>query len=380
MTEKESSYNVDAYEFPDPELLDYSNEALHKLIQSKLPLARDHVDGLGGMHHQLQIDHAQDQIDQARDILIDRGETFSKEEQESLPFLSWPLSVQEKAEKEAQLKRQLAANAAAAARREVVLNKALETAKAAMAGGLENDVESVRGITLVISRSGWTRIQGVETPQGPSGSEVKEMIARLHALGATSANLGGWTCSRVGVSFDDDPELSFRVRMELPRHSAVWAFLREWHNEYETLRWSTPIIEVDWLNEGERACSWVTLGELWDAMEPKPVDPLLNLLDTLMDVPESVDTIITESNERAESKKLMKLWSQCQWVPYARTIGVFFLIFGLLRLTMIGLSSTPGWVMTIFGAVVLIATEYFVLLVTRYLDQMDEARRAGSNR
>ncbi|MBA1280329.1 hypothetical protein [Stutzerimonas stutzeri] len=303
MTEQESFYKDDAYEFPDPELLSYSNEALRKLIQRELPMAVDHVDGLGGMNHGVQIDHAQDLIDQARDILLDRGETFSQEDRESMPFLSWPLSPEEKAEKEAQLRRELAANAAAAARREVVLNKAMEIAKAAMAGSLESDPEAVRGITLVISRSSWTRIQGVDTTEGPSGSEVKELIARLRALGATSADLGSWGCSKIGVGFDDDPEPAWRVRMELPRHSEVWSFLREWHNEHETLRWTRPIIEVDWLDEGEPACSWVTLGELWDALEPKPVDPLQILLDSLEDVPKTVD----DSSQRQSEQEFTRL-------------------------------------------------------------------------
>ncbi|MFA5627446.1 MAG: hypothetical protein WC965_08220 [Thiohalomonadaceae bacterium] len=84
--------------------------------------------------------------------------------------------------------------------------------------------------------------------------------------------------------------------------------------------------------------------------------------------------------EKQPESKLIKLWSQCQWVPYGRTIGVFFLTFGLLRLTMVGLSSTSGWMMTILGAVVLVATEYFVLLVTRFLDQRHEERRTSSNK
>jgi len=80
------------------------------------------------------------------------------------------------------------------------------------------------------------------------------------------------------------------------------------------------------------------------------------------------------SCENNGSSKLLKLWSRCQWVPYTRTLGFILFAFGLLRLVALGLGTTAGWAMAVSGAVILIATEYFVMQVTRYLDHLEAKR------
>ncbi|MHB9376227.1 hypothetical protein ACYHMY_28465 (plasmid) [Pseudomonas amygdali pv. morsprunorum] len=84
-----TAYKGDAYEFPDEDLLDYSVEQLQALIRKKQPLATYQIDGLGGID-QVLVDHAQDLIEQARDLLLDKGVSFNQDEIEYLEFLTWP--------------------------------------------------------------------------------------------------------------------------------------------------------------------------------------------------------------------------------------------------------------------------------------------------
>eukprot|EP00659_Diplonema_papillatum_P007025 gene7025-10834_t len=96
-----TAYKGDAYEFPDEDLLDYSVEQLQALIRKKLPLATYQIDGLGGID-QVRVDYAQDLIDQARDLLLDRGMSFTQAEIEELEFLTWPPTESERIERETQ--------------------------------------------------------------------------------------------------------------------------------------------------------------------------------------------------------------------------------------------------------------------------------------
>lgn len=90
--------NEDAYLFPDRELLGMDNGALRRVISRNLRQANDQTDG-SDMDSDVKIDYVQDIIEQARDILVGRGETFSDEEKESMEFLDWPLTEEQKAEK-----------------------------------------------------------------------------------------------------------------------------------------------------------------------------------------------------------------------------------------------------------------------------------------
>ena len=80
--------DINAYLFPDPELLELDNDELRRYIKNNLRHAKDQTDGTDCMSD-VRIDFAQDTIGQARDILLSRGITFSQYEQNELSFLCW---------------------------------------------------------------------------------------------------------------------------------------------------------------------------------------------------------------------------------------------------------------------------------------------------
>ena len=89
-----NAYTANRYLYPDGDLPFKSDEELHSLISRRLPVATDLLDGLSGNRPE-QIDHAQDIVEQARDLLLDRGATFSDEERLAMFFLEWPLTEAE---------------------------------------------------------------------------------------------------------------------------------------------------------------------------------------------------------------------------------------------------------------------------------------------
>lgn len=263
MTSRERFYKADAYEFQNADLLEYSSAELRSLISTELPTAQYQIDGLGGVT-QVNVDYAQDLIEQARDLLLDRGESFTSDEVDTLSFLTWPLSEAEQAEHDALLLRDAAKRELVYSRLKLVRSRGLEIAREAMQGSLEADSPKVRGIALVIKRSGHSFVDGKITTIGPNGSEVLAMVAQLHALGANSAKLGGWSCSKVGVTFETDPIPSWSVRMDLPTQAQVWAFLIQWYTDHSILQ--TPYIEIDWHDEETPRTDWETLGQLWPTL------------------------------------------------------------------------------------------------------------------
>lgn len=78
------------YLFPNTELINYNDTELLSYIKELLSSALDQPDGYRMHVTSYGIDHAQDIIEQARDILVARGMTFSMEDQAKLSFLSWP--------------------------------------------------------------------------------------------------------------------------------------------------------------------------------------------------------------------------------------------------------------------------------------------------
>lgn len=251
---QERYYKDDGYLFPDPDLLGYSAAQLRTLIHRELPTALFQIDGTGGITP-VHVDYAQDLIEQARDLLLDQGETFSPEDVERLSFLSWPVSTEEQAKQEA-LQQEDAARAQSYSLLNQVRSRALETARKAMLGRLVPDSPGIQGIELVIGKSGHR-----SSDPGPSGAEVMEMVARLHALGAPTAKLGGYVCSRGGVTFETDPLPAWSVSMDLPTQTTVWAFLIQWHADHQILQ--PPHIDIAWEDEGIPRKDWVTLAELW---------------------------------------------------------------------------------------------------------------------
>ncbi|NWD57155.1 hypothetical protein HX878_20705 [Pseudomonas veronii] len=259
-----TAYKGDAYEFPDEDLLDYSVEQLQALIRKKLPLATYQIDGLGGID-QVRVDHAQDLIDQARDLLLDKGMSFTQAEIEELEFLTWPPTESERIERETQQLAEAAERVRLAALRKQVEARSLATTQNAIDGKLADQPAVVQGIKLVLSRSGLSFSNGEIYPSGPSGTEVLSLVDQLQAIGVTDARLRSYTCSRVGVQFDTDPVPSWKIEMRLPVDPVVWLFLWSWYEQHQVSQ--SPTIETDWKDGNEPMSSWAPLSGLWPELE-----------------------------------------------------------------------------------------------------------------
>lgn len=259
-----TAYKGDAYEFPDGDLLVYSVEELQALIRKKLPLATYQIDGLGGID-QVRVDHAQDLIDQARDLLLDQGMSFTQVEIDELQFLTWPPTESERIERETQQLADAAERVRLAALRKKVKARSLAITQNAIDGKLADQPGVVEGIKLVLSRSGLSYSNGEIYPSGPSGSEVISLVDELQAIGVTDARLRSYTCSRVGVQFDTDPVPSWKIEMRLPVAPIVWLFLWSWYEQHQVSE--TPTIETDWEDDNEPMSSWAPLFGLWPELE-----------------------------------------------------------------------------------------------------------------
>lgn len=86
-----SAWTASSYLFPEPALLNRSSAELRGVIAEHLPGALAMVDDFNGTTD-ASIDYAQDIIEQARDILIERGESFTDEEKQRMKFLRWSLA------------------------------------------------------------------------------------------------------------------------------------------------------------------------------------------------------------------------------------------------------------------------------------------------
>ena len=272
----EPAYKGDAYEFQDEDLLDYSVEQLQALIRNNLPLATYHIDGLGGID-QVRVDHAQDLIDQARDLLLDKGMAFTQAEIKELKFLTWPLTESERLERETQQLAEAAERVRLAALRKQVEARSLAITQDAIDGKLADQPSAVQAIKLVLSRSGLSFSNGEIYPNGPSGSEVLSLVDQLQAIGVTDARLRSYSCSRVGVQFDTDPVPSWKIEMRLPVDTMVWLFLWSWYEQHQVSQ--SPTIEIDWKDGDEPMSSWAPLSDLWP--ELKSAQALSRMMDDI---------------------------------------------------------------------------------------------------
>lgn len=271
-----TAYKGDAYEFQDEDLLDYSVEQLQALIRKKLPLATYQIDGLGGID-QVRVDHAQDLIDQARDLLLDKGMSFTQAEIEELEFLTWPPTESERLERETQQLLDAAERVRLAALRKQVEARSLAITQDAIDGKLADQPSVVQSIKLVLSRSGLSFSNGEIYPNCPSGSEVLSLVDQLHAIGVTDARLRSYSCSKVGVQFDTDPVPSWKIEMRLPVDPVVWLFLWSWYEQHQVSQ--SPTIETDWKDGSEPMSSWVPLSGLWP--ELKSAQALSRMMDEI---------------------------------------------------------------------------------------------------
>lgn len=269
MTDHELHYDPERYEFPDQDLLALSTVELRALMNNCLPLALDMVDGMGGPWP-VQIDHAQDRVEQARDILLDRGEEFDQEQRDAMPFLDWPKTPEEKAEEQARFQREREEIAARNAHAAIVASKALVVARAAFEGRLELGTQATHGIQLVLSRSS----RDTAFRQSPTGAEVLALVEQLQAMGESSVELSSYSCSMAGVDFANDPEPAWKLRMDLPTRADTWTALVGWGRTHTSV--GTPTIEFDWEYKGLPETSWESLFGIW------PKSEVLSLFDALL--------------------------------------------------------------------------------------------------
>jgi hypothetical protein len=89
-----ADFDFSRYFFPCDELAQLSSQELRDRIRSHLSMACEEPDGRPEVHSEY-IDYAQDIVEQCRDLLLFRNETFTDQEREELTFLSWPLTPQE---------------------------------------------------------------------------------------------------------------------------------------------------------------------------------------------------------------------------------------------------------------------------------------------
>jgi hypothetical protein len=211
---------MNGYLFPDESLGQSENDALLSFIERYLPDAKDQTDG-SDHHSDVRIDYAQDLIEQARDLLLARGHVFSAEAQSELDFLSWPLSDAEKAAAEQE-------EAARRIERAAAYDKfkkskvAMEAGVEAALGGRDIPDELLRGLELSI---------GAQIPSdkavATSGAQVLEMVAQIERITGQKPGLG-YGCSRMGVTFAEDPHPAWSLHFALTNQPELWVLIRAW--------------------------------------------------------------------------------------------------------------------------------------------------------
>ena len=274
-------YNPDAYDFPDESMLSLSCAELRAILAEEIPM----VDGSHrvGFEH---VDYAEDIAQQARDLLLDRGEIFSDDEIRRLSFLKWPLSPEEEIRREAQSKREQAAHAAYLAESSSQSELALQKTRQAISGELSGRGADVAGVKLKLSGRGSVR-SGCEA-DSLIGPNVRDLVQRLHTYGVPSAEIRSYQCFKPMVTFDTDPDLAWSVAMDLPIEREVWGFLVEWCDRHGA---ECPTVEVDWYHEGEPGTPWHQLtstawSSLWGGWpEPKGYLEFTQALVSLSDEP-----------------------------------------------------------------------------------------------
>ncbi|HYD60529.1 MAG TPA: hypothetical protein VEC35_09255 [Noviherbaspirillum sp.] len=229
-TTEEALYEEDTYLFPMPRLLTYSNAELRDLIASNLDQAHDMTDGTD-FNSDVKIDHAQDIIEQARDILLARGEVFTPEEQAQMDFLDWPLSPEEIAAQEVAEAREREARYLLDLEWSRIKNRYTPWIEQLIRGeALPSDAE-FDGIELNIGWNGWTNSPDGRTTLRPSGEEVMRMRDELERVAGVPVELGHFG-SRAGVTIETDPAPGWNFRFPVPRAAEAWSLLLQWWKEH----------------------------------------------------------------------------------------------------------------------------------------------------
>lgn len=278
MTVRDIHYDAECYDFPDDELPPLSSNELHAEIEKCRFLALDMVDGTLEGPTPVQIDYAQDRIQQCRDLLLDRGVEFDQAFRDGLPFLRWPKTPEELEEEEVVRQRERSETAELRAAASIVSSRMRLVVKAAFDGLLELDSTAAHGIKLKLGRG--SKCTG--DPEGPTGAEVLSLVEDLQALGESSAEV--WKPYE-GFAFDPGPFWSFSV--DLPTKPKSWEVLVSWYAQHSHI--GMPTFEYSWEYKSRPMSSWDYL----HGILPKQNE--LNLLDQLLGVRKQTERVAEDA-------------------------------------------------------------------------------------
>ena len=217
----------DTYLFPEPELRACTDEELYTLTRENLPNATAETDGTD-LLTDVAIDHAQDLIEQARDLLLARGAAISPQWRAALRFLRWPLSPAEVTANQARRLREIEEDRLRRAHAAKLGVDILQAIRTVMDGGRLPLSLSLEGVTVSI---GW----GLRTSDGerrsisPSGAEVVRMRDALAAAGCCHCQIHG--ASQDGIPFEEAPTPEWSLNFSVPTNRAGWDLLKQWWKE-----------------------------------------------------------------------------------------------------------------------------------------------------
>lgn len=229
MSEFEPRMNVESdfykekiYLFPDEELLSLSSDDLRQVILANLMDAHDQTDGTD-YNSDIRIDSAQDIIEQARDILLARGETFTDEEKCEMPFLSWPLTEEELAQEAIKKEQEQESRVRVNERWQNIIERYkpwLEILVQGKAPPSEADFSTVRMSLGVSSLSGETNL--------PTWTEVLRMKEELQSVANLEVD-----AHYSGTYFDMEGDVScfWRFHFKPPLSPQAWSLLQKWWKE-----------------------------------------------------------------------------------------------------------------------------------------------------
>ena len=209
----------DSYLFPMPSLKKSTSEELLAFIAENMADAHDQTDGTD-MNSDVRIDHAQDTIEQARDILLKRGHSFNQEDREQMAFLRWPLTPEEQAEKDRRDAIEAEQRKIAWAKAEVQRTELRDIVSALIRGEELSGVE----VDRLQFNIGDASIRGHFSI---SGAEVLTMAEKLRAITGNEPKVA-YCCSAPGIAFADDPAPGWGLYFYLTKQPELWALLKEW--------------------------------------------------------------------------------------------------------------------------------------------------------
>lgn len=215
----DDSDNSQSYLFPNPELKSKPSESLEALIAALLDDTIDRTDGTD-MHSDVRIDYAQDLIEQARDILVERGYVFGAEQRLTLPFLSWPLTQEQQAEAD----REKADADAEKARMLVEWEKAQQEMRRIVSALIAGEKLPGIDVGLIELRIGDSTIG---SGLGPSGAQVLAMAEAIKRIIGQKPQIT-YCCSKAGITFAEDKAPAWGLQFRLTRQRELWALITKW--------------------------------------------------------------------------------------------------------------------------------------------------------